>query len=89
MFNNSTNIFRSPPNEQRKRLNIAPNAVSDNSTITPTEQQTITRQEYGKGRFCVQLSNVPYKAAFNDINELEFFTKYFLNYFKKLENYFY
>uniref|UniRef100_A0A1I8BFB3 RRM domain-containing protein n=1 Tax=Meloidogyne hapla TaxID=6305 RepID=A0A1I8BFB3_MELHA len=58
---------RSPPNEQRKRLNIVSDTENDKTTTTTsTEQQN---KEYGKGRFCVQLSNVPYKAAFNDINE--------------------
>ncbi|CAK5084734.1 unnamed protein product [Meloidogyne enterolobii] len=53
------------PNEQRKRLNI----VSNNENDTSTTNKTTASGEYGKGRFCVQLSNVPYKAAFNDINE--------------------
>uniref|UniRef100_A0A914KU06 RRM domain-containing protein n=2 Tax=Meloidogyne TaxID=189290 RepID=A0A914KU06_MELIC len=56
---------RSPANEQRKRLNI----VSNNENDTSTTKTTAASGEYGKGRFCVQLSNVPYKAAFNDINE--------------------
>ncbi|CAK5040824.1 unnamed protein product [Meloidogyne enterolobii] len=56
---------RSPANEQRKRLNI----VSNNENDTSTTNKTTASGEYGKGRFCVQLSNVPYKAAFNDINE--------------------
>ncbi|KAF7636077.1 RRM domain-containing protein [Meloidogyne graminicola] len=58
---------RSPPNEQRKRFNIASNTENENYTSSFNEKTT--RSEYGKKRFCVQLSNVPYKAAFNNINE--------------------